>query len=175
MISGDDSLYPNNYVRILLEEFEKDPRLLVCSGIHTQQKILDEATPHGSGRMIRYSFLRRVLPIPESVGWEGWVVFKARQMGGRVSRIQTVSYQHLRSYGSSTLWAFGQGMYELGYPFWFVLARLVKNMVFGPNRFQQFTMLGGFIEFKLKRKPKLDVADFVVKIQVDRIRRLVVR
>lgn len=175
MISGDDSLYPNNYVQLLLEEFEKDPRLFVCSGIHTKQKILDEASPHGSGRMIRYSFLKQVLPIPESVGWEGWIVFKARQMGGRVKRVQTVSYQHLRSYGSSTLWAFGQGMYELGYPFWFVLARLVKNIVFEPNRLQQLTMLGGFIEFKLKRKTKLDIADFVVKNQIDRIRRLIVR
>lgn len=175
MISGDDSLYPNNYVQLLLEEFEKDPHLFVCSGIHTKQKILDEASPHGSGRMIRYSFLKQVLPIPESVGWEGWIVFKARQMGGRVKRVQTVSYQHMRSYGSSTLWAFGQGMYELGYPFWFVLARLVKNIVFEPNRLQQLTMLGGFIEFKLKRKTKLDIADFVVKNQIDRIRRLIVR
>jgi len=175
MISGDDSLYPDNYVQLLLQEFEKDPRLFVCSGIHTKQKILDEATPYGSGRMIRYSFLKQVLPIPDSVGWEGWVVFKARQMGGRVERVQTVSYQHLRSYGSSTLWAFGQGMYELGYPFWFVLARVVKNIVFEPNKLQQLTMLGGFIEFKLKRKHKLDVADFVVKNQIDRIRRLVVR
>lgn len=175
MISGDDSLYPSNYVQVLLKEFEKDPRLFVCSGIHTQLKVLDEAVPHGSGRMIRYSFLKRVLPIPESVGWEGWVVFKARQMGGRVKRVQTASYHHLRSYGSTTLWAFGQGMYELGYPFWFVLARLVKNMVFGPNRLQQFTMLGGFIEFWLNQKPKLDIADFVVRSQVDRIRRLIIR
>lgn len=175
MISGDDSSYPDNYVQILLEEFEKDPRLFVCSGIHTKQKILDEATPHGSGRIIRYSFLKQVLPIPESVGWEGWIVFKARQMGGRVKRIQTVSYQHLRSYGSSTLWAFGQGMYELGYPFWFVLARLVKNIVFEPNKLQQLTMLGGFIEFELKRKPKLDISEFVVKIQIDRTRRLIIR
>src|SRR3990170_9021664 len=32
MISGDDSVYPRNYVEVLLNEFERDSKLLVCSG-----------------------------------------------------------------------------------------------------------------------------------------------
>jgi len=172
MISGDDSLYPSNYVQLLLEQFEKDPRLCVCSGSHTKQRILDEASPHGSGRVVRYSFLKQILPLPESIGWESWMLFKAQQMGGRVSRIANVSYQHLRPYGSSSVWTFGQSMYELGYPFWFVLVRCAKNIVLEPNRLRQLTMLGGFLEFKLKRKPKLDVADFVARSQIHRLKKL---
>jgi hypothetical protein len=64
-------------------------------------------------------------------------------------------------------------MYELGYPFWFVLARTTKNIVWEPNKLQQLTMLGGFLGFKFGRKTKLDIADFVARRQVDRIKRIV--
>jgi glycosyltransferase involved in cell wall biosynthesis len=175
MISGDDSLYPNNYVQLVLEEFKKDPKLYVCSGSHTKQRILDEASPHGSGRVVRYSFLKKILPLPESIGWESWILFKAQQMGGRVSRVANVSYQHLRPYDSSSVWTFGQSMYELGYPFWFVLARTAKNIVLESNKLQQLTMPAGFLEFKLKRKSKLDIAEFVSRSQVHRIRRILRR
>jgi len=175
MISGDDSLYPNNYVQLVLEEFKKDSQLYVCSGSHTKQKVFDQASPHGSGRIIRYSFLKEVLPFPESIGWESWILFKAQQKGGRIKRIASASYQHLRPYGSSSVWTFGQSMYELGYPFWFILVRLAKNIMTEPNKLQQLTMLGGFLEFKLKRKPKLDISDFVGRSQVQRIRKILRR
>jgi glycosyltransferase involved in cell wall biosynthesis len=172
MISGDDSLYPDNYVQLVLEEFTKDPRLLVCSGSHTKQRTVDETSPHGSGRVIRYDFLKCILPFPESIGWESWILFKAQQMGGRVARIPNVTYQHLRPYGSSSVWTFGQSMYELGYPFWFVLARTAKNIVFESNKLQQLTMIAGFLEFKFRRKPKLDVAGFVARSQTYRLKKL---
>lgn len=172
MISGDDSVYPDNYMQLVLEKLSDDPKLLVCSGSHTKQRTFDETSPHGSGRVIRYSFLKRILPVPESIGWESWILFKAQQMGGRVARIQNVTYQHLRPYGSSSVWTFGQSMYELGYPFWFVLARTTKNMVFESSRLQQLTMIAGFLEFKLRRRAKLDVADFVAKSQTYRLKRL---
>jgi hypothetical protein len=125
--------------------------------------------------MIRYSFLKQVLPFPESIGWESWVLFKAQEMGGQIKRVTSVSFRHLRPYGSGSVWTFGQSMYELGYPFWFVFARFVKNVLLGPNRVKQLTMLGGFLEFKLKRKPRLDIADFVARQQIDRIRRILTR
>ena len=172
MISGDDSLYPSNYLQLMHEALAKDPKLLVCSGSHTTQRTVDETSPHGSGRVIRYSFLKRILPLPESIGWESWILFKAQQMGGRVARIPNVSYQHLRPYGTSSVWTFGQSMHELGYPFWFVLARTAKNIVFESNKLQQLTMIAGFLEFKFRRKPKLDVADFVARSQTYRLKKL---
>lgn len=172
MISGDDCIYPKDYVELLLEEFEKAPQLLVASGSHMEQKIIEEASPHGAGRVILYSFFKQVLPFPETIGWESWILFKALQNGGKVKRFPNVSYQHLKPYSSSSVWTFGQSMYELGYPLWFVFARFLKNVLFEPNKLQQFTMLGGFLEFKLKRKHKLDIADFVARYQKQRIRRL---
>ncbi len=174
MISGDDCIYPKDYVELLLEEFEKDSRLLVASGSHMEQKIIEEASPHGAGRVIRYSFLRRVLPFPETIGWESWILFKALQNGGKVKRFPNVSYQHLKPYSSSSVWTFGQSMYELGYPLWFVLARVAKNFLFEPHKFQQLHMLGGFLEYRLKNKAKLDVGDFVRQYQKQRVRNLLV-
>jgi len=173
MISGDDCIYQQNYVELLLKEFERDSQLLICSGSHMRQKIVEKASPHGSGRIIRYSFLKDVLPFPESIGWESWILFKALQNGGRVERISNVSYQHLRPYSSSSVWTFGQSMYELGYPFWFVFGRFVKNVLFEPNKLRQFHMFRGFLEYKLERKPKLDVANFVANYQRQRIKKLI--
>jgi len=146
---------------------------LVCSGSHVKQNIIEKASPHGSGRIIRYSFLKEVLPFPESIGWESWILFKALQNGGKIKRISDISFQHLKPYSSASIWTFGQSMYELGYPLWFVFARFVKNVLFEPNKIQQFHMLNGFLEYKLKRKPKLDVADFVARYQKQRIKRLI--
>jgi len=173
MISGDDCLYPRDYVELLLNEFDKDPQLLIASGSHMEQKIVQGASPHGAGRMFRYSFLRRVLPFPESIGWESWVLFKALWLGGKAERLSNVSYKHLKPYSSSSVWTFGQSMYELGYPLWFVLGRFLKNILFEPNKLQQFTMLGGYVEYWLERRRRLDIADFVSMYQNHRIRRLI--
>jgi len=174
MISGDDSVYPRNYVEVLLNEFERDSRLLVCSGSHTKQKIVEEASPHGSGRIIRYSFLRKVQPFPETIGWESWILFKALQAGGKVKRVSDLPFEHLKAYSSYSVWTFGQSMYELGYPLWFVLVRVAKNFLFEPHKLQQLHMLGGFLEYGLKRRPKLDVGDFVGRYQKQRIMNLLV-
>lgn len=84
MISGDDCIFPARYVELLLSEFERDPNLLIVSGSHMAQKIVEEASPHGAGRIIEYRFLRSILPFPESIGWESWVLFKALQKGGTI-------------------------------------------------------------------------------------------
>jgi glycosyltransferase involved in cell wall biosynthesis len=175
MISGDDSVYPTEYIELILREFERDAKLLVCSGTHIEQKIFEQSSPHGSGRIIKYSFLKKVIPFPESIGWESWVLFKALQYGGKVKRVAEVRFEHLKPYSSYSVWTFGQSMYELGYPFWFVLGRFAKNSIFESNKMQQLSMIGGFVEYRLERKPRLDVADFVTKYQKQRIQSLVRR
>lgn len=170
MISGDDCLFPSTYVESLLDEFDRNPRLLVCSGTHMKQKIVGKAEPHGAGRIFRYSFLSRILPFPVTIGWESWVLFKALGYGGETARITTVSYDHLKPYSSGSVWTFGHSMYELGYPFWFVLGRCAKNVVFGSHKLQQLHMLRGYVQYWVTGRPRLDIAVFVSKYQKKRVR-----
>jgi len=175
MISGDDCVFPARYVELLLSEFEHDFSLLIVSGSHMKQKILEQASPHGAGRIIVYDFLRTILPFPESIGWESWVLFKALQRGGRIKRTPEVFFQHLRPYSSGSIRTFGQSMYELGYPFWFVVARVLKDSVSGSDRLQRVHMLRGYLEYLFKHKPRLDIADFVAEYQTQRIRDLIAK
>jgi glycosyltransferase involved in cell wall biosynthesis len=175
MISGDDCLFPPTYVEALLKEFEKNPRLLICSGTHMKQKIVGEAAPHGAGRVFRYAFLGKILPFPVTIGWESWVLFKALESGGKTARVSTVSFDHLKPYSSGSVWTFGHSMYELGYPFWFVLGRCAKNIVFESHKLQQLQMLRGYVEYMIKRKPRLDVAAFVSRYQKQRVRNFFAR
>lgn len=172
MISGDDCIFPARYVELLLSEFEHDPNLLIVSGSHMAQKIVEEASPHGAGRIMAYRFLGSILPFPESIGWESWVLFKALQKGGAIKRVPEVSFTHMRPYSSGSVRTFGQSMYELGYPFWFVVARVLKDTIAGPDRLQPLYMLHGYMEYLFRHKPKLDVASFVAKYQTQRIRKL---
>ncbi len=175
MISGDDCLYPPTYVEELLKQFERNPRLLVCSGTHMKQKIVGKAEPHGAGRVFRYSFLSKILPFPVTIGWESWVLFKALEKGGETARITTVTYGHLKPYSSGSVWTFGHSMYELGYPFWFVVGRCIKNVVFGSHKLQQLHMFRGYIEYMINGYPRLDVAPFVGRYEKQRVRTLFAR
>lgn len=175
MISGDDCLYTKTYVEQLLSEFAKDPSLLVCSGSHVRQKIVDEAAPHGAGRIFRYRFLRDLLPWPETAAWESWVLFRALQVGGKTRRVATVSYRHLKPYSSGSVRMFGHGMYELGYPFLFVIGRFAKSVLFERRKLQQLQMIRGYLEYKFRRIPRSDIAAFVSRYQKQRVRRFVSR
>jgi glycosyltransferase involved in cell wall biosynthesis len=175
MISGDDCFFDETYVEQLLDEFAKDPSLLVCSGSHVRQKIVDEAAPHGAGRVFRYTFLRSLLPWQVTAAWESWVLFKALQVGGKSRRFATVSYRHLKPYSSGSVRMFGHGMYELGYPFLVVLGRFAKSVLFERRKLQQLQMILGYLEYRFRRVPRSDVADFVSRYQKQRVRRFVSR
>jgi hypothetical protein len=66
-------------------------------------------------------------------------------------------------------------MYELGYPFWFVVMRVLKDTVAGPDRLQPLHMLRGYLEYLFNQKPRLDIADFVAEYQTQRIRNLIAK
>ena len=92
-------------------------------------------------------------------------------MGWHVKVVPEARYIHLRPYGSHSVWTNGQSMYVNGYPFFVVLLRVLKNLVFGENRWKQFGMIGGFIQYAVRGEPKLDTAWFAYCYEVDRFRR----
>jgi glycosyltransferase involved in cell wall biosynthesis len=132
MISGDDCVYPKDYVRSIISRMTEDPRLVVASGRpRTGSSLLSEHFPSGSGRMVRHSFWQRLGGrYPEKVGWEAWLPYKALQEGFSAQVYSDLIYEHLRPRGSTHQFAYwGSAMHSLGYHPLYALGRMAKNLV----------------------------------------------
>jgi glycosyltransferase involved in cell wall biosynthesis len=173
MLLGDDSVLQRDYVEKLIAKFEQNPKLKIASGSMSKTSNIQGLARHpsGSGRMFNLEFLRKHLPFPESIGWESWILFKGLQEGD-IASFQDVSFQHERHYGTYSIRTFGQGMYALGYPTLFVVARFVKGFLLNDygGRFRSFYLLLGYAEFFLTRQKQLvDVKEFVKQTQTERL------
>lgn len=184
MVSGDDTVYPGDYVEKIVECFRRNPRLKIASGRmeKRESKIPDKLrvqseTPQGTGRMFDYAFLKRHLPFPVSIGWESDILFKGMQEG-EIKCFPEIAFKHTREYGSYSIRTFGHGAYVLGYPFLFFLARSLKTFVLRDceyPRFKVFLQLLGYIEYFLTRQKRLPIADFVKNHLNRRLVRFVAR
>jgi glycosyltransferase involved in cell wall biosynthesis len=131
MISGDDCIYPENYADSVISRMASDVRIVVASGRpRTGSDVLQEHSPSGSGRMIRYSFWRSVgAGYPVKVGWETWLLYKALKEGYRTELYGDLIYEHLRPRGSMHQFSYwGSAMYCLGYHPLYALGRVAKNL-----------------------------------------------
>jgi len=131
LISGDDCIYPQNYVEYLVDEMERDRDLVVVSG-----SILEPGrsrrffAPHGSGRIVRSSFFRQLgNRYPPQYGYETWLLYEALRLGFKVRNFGELSFKHLRRLGS--LHAFedwGLAMRCLGFHPLEVLRRCLSDL-----------------------------------------------
>jgi glycosyltransferase involved in cell wall biosynthesis len=132
MISGDDCVYPKDYVRTVVSRMVSDPEIVVASGRpRTGGSLLSEHFPSGSGRVVRHSFWLSVGGgYPQKVGWEAWLLFKALQKGLTAALYPDLIYEHLRPRGSLHQFAYwGSAMHSLGYHPLYALGRMAKNLV----------------------------------------------
>ncbi|MEM2530342.1 MAG: glycosyltransferase family A protein [Candidatus Bathyarchaeia archaeon] len=178
MIAHDDCTYPPGYIEAILSEFSRDPSLVVASGGIKGAAGRDKA-PVGAGRIIRADFLDEVGGrFPENDAWESWLLFKALRAGRRIACLDWIEFDHNRPYGRGSLWASGRGLYELGYPFSFVLARSLKTLLIGDyplaSRWHILYTPLGYLEMWLKGRPRIDDPDlmeFVREVHRGRLRR----
>ena len=149
MISGDDCVYPTDYVNSIVSRMESDSATVVASGRpRTGSDILEEHSPSGSGRLIRYAFWCSVGgAYPVRVGWETWLLYRALQQGFKTELYVDLIYDHLRPRGSMhqfTYW--GSAMYCLGYHPLYALGRIAKSLAkteVAPNGC--VSMFGGYL------------------------------
>ncbi|MEE9459198.1 MAG: glycosyltransferase family A protein [Candidatus Bathyarchaeia archaeon] len=129
MISGDDCIYPSDYNEFLIDKMENNPKMVVTSG--DINNIIPDATPRGSGRIIRNSFFKKIgNKYPPYYGYEGWILHKALQLGYEIQNFTELRYEHLRPLGKEhkfTDW--GLAMKCLGYHPLEVLYRCVKYVL----------------------------------------------
>jgi biofilm PGA synthesis N-glycosyltransferase PgaC len=130
MISGDDCIYPKEYVSSTLSRMALDSSIVVTSGRpRTGGSLLSEHLPSGSGRMVRHSFWKTVGGrYPQKVGWEASLLYKALRDGFLTRVYPDLIYEHLRPRGSVHQFAYwGSAMYSLGYHPLYALGRIAKS------------------------------------------------
>jgi len=130
MISGDDCVYPPHYAERILDQMNKDHRIVIASG-DIQGALHPDVSPRGSGRFIRISFLQRIGGyFPPYYGYEAWILHKALQLGYSIENYSDTRYRHLREMGKKTRFKdWGLAMKCLGYHPFEVLYRCIKYVL----------------------------------------------
>jgi glycosyltransferase involved in cell wall biosynthesis len=182
MITGDDCIYPSNYVEALLQLMDSDATMVIASGDWGVKPPPDKIKPpQGSGRIVREWFMIMVGGrYPERYGWESWLLLKAIQLGYKTLNLTDLRYAHARSYSSKQIFNWGRAMWVLGYDPLFVAARIAKNVLFRNepiSLFANLQMLAGYATGPLSEdkycKPfDSDLRQFVRRSQRTRLSRL---
>jgi len=102
LISGDDCIYPSNYVEHLVSEMERDQDLVVASGsILEPNGPREYFAPHGSGRIVRSRFFQQLgNRYPPYYGYETWLLFEALRAGFKIRNFGELRFKHSRRQGS---------------------------------------------------------------------------
>jgi len=169
LILGSDDLLPKNYVEVLVERLESDPKLVMASG---QMKGYPShpLRPRGSGRIVKVWFWKQIsdLQFPVISAWEEHMVYKALQLGYDTRAFSDIQYERLREEcGRQPIKAFGDGqsMYSLGYYWVYVLFRVVWIFIRKPKE-AYFLFMGWRSRRGVKRA---DMAEWLSEYQKHQI------
>ena len=126
LISGADAIYPKDYVKNLVKEFEKNPLLVVASG-QIENEPTSIAMPRGCGRLIKTAYLRNFKNpyIYPSYLWEVWMCWFAKINGLTARSFKHITFES-RKHGSRMKFAkYGRNFRACGYPIPMVLRKWI--------------------------------------------------
>jgi hypothetical protein len=153
MIATDDTTYPPEYARDLVDFMDANSSIAVASGNYT--KYVPEK-PHGAGRFVRNSFFEQTQwggLYPELMGYESAILYESERLGYRYATLTEARFQHSRPLGKHhKFYEFGASMKTLGYHPIFVWGRFVKYLATGEvtGRIGAFNMLYYYLSYKPK-------------------------
>lgn len=162
-LDADTSCEPDYHER-LLSAFATDPRLGIASGSAWEQ---EDGTWHqrhmtgdhvwGAARAYRRACLDDVLPLEESMGWDGIDALKAHLAGWHTRTIVDLPFRHHRAEGArdgrrGRAWAAqGRASWFMGYRLWYLAARAAHHARREPAA---VALLGGYVGAALRREPR---------------------
>jgi hypothetical protein len=165
MICDSDHILPQDYVEIIINRMEQNPKVVVASGRIKGEPYV-EIHPRGTGRIVNANFWRKVngLKYPEEWGWETWICLKAMQLGNEVICFYDVVSTVIRptQLGKAELW--GKAMYALGYDWKYALGRCFLTFLKSPTA--GWNMLIGWLSHKNVKR--LEIAKWVSQMQKER-------
>jgi len=161
LICGADAVLPENYFKVISEEMERDPLLVVASGRLESDQTYEMLPPRGT-RVVKADFWRKTngLRYPENLGWESWLVFKALEQGMKVKRIPhliTVAQRPPIKTKMKKARSIGASMNTLGYYWVYAMGRSFRYFLSEPKA--GIEMLIGFLS--TRGMDRMDVAPWV--------------
>jgi glycosyltransferase involved in cell wall biosynthesis len=175
-IMGADNVLPAKYLEGLLDEFAKESKLVIASGIVVGEFEMQKPSTfhvHGGGRLISREFwIQNNESYPVNVGWESYPVFKANQLGYITKAFQNCEIFLQRETGGRTdFYAYGEAMRAFGYFWMLAIGRSLKLLIRNPSG--GLSMFNGYLRGKERYEKPL--RNYLNRIQKRRIRKLILR
>lgn len=185
-LDADTSFEPDYHAR-LLQAFADDARLGMASGSAWEddpdgarrQRHMTGDHVWGAARAYRCACLDDVLPLEESMGWDGIDVLKAALAGWTTATIVDLPFRHHRAEGArdgsrTRAWAAqGRASWFMGYRFWYLAARAAHHARREPAA---LSLVVGYVRAALRRERRC--SDTAVRAHLRReqsLRRLPLR
>jgi poly-beta-1,6-N-acetyl-D-glucosamine synthase len=179
-----DLEFDGNFFKVLLDEFEKDPKLGIASGscfIKVNGKLIEEtkARVHTRGPMkvYRTKCFKDIGGIEPLLGWDTIDEMRAHQNGWTTKTIPMLKILHLRPTQSSGgkingMRNMAKASYYIGYHPLFMLARGVRNMKEKPYVLGGLAMISEYFMNYIERKPQISdkaLREYIRKEQIKRL------
>jgi len=145
IICGADNILPLNFAEVILEEMRKDPKLVIASGHHKDDKVGPGLPPRGT-RMVDAEWWRRLkghrylgeISYPERLGWETWLLYMAKWKGFKTLRVPgliTTPQRPTVPTQAKQAFTMGKSMKRHGNKFLYVVLRAMTFVTkHGPKR-----------------------------------------
>ena len=159
---------PKNYLSEIIKRMENDPKLVVAAGVIRNEYT---AVPRGPGRVVRYSFWKKLgLRYPVNYWYEGYLLWKAQSMGYEINSFNDIISETDRktgiTYEPKRYYYYGLGLKALGYTTPYALARILLFAKKKPKG--AYYMLKGFFS-NYDELYESDLRNYVKKTQIHNI------
>jgi len=135
-----DVVLPKDYVESMIREMEKDPKIGIASGcpiVKTRSGYkpmkMDKQHASDAARIYR-SECWKSFKVYGTIGYDSYLLFKARQMGWETTHFD-IPYYEERPWGKRTIkWWIGRGeaRFVLGYPFRYQILFFISKIMERP-------------------------------------------
>ena len=162
-LDADVSFEPDYFER-LLAAFAADPSLGIASGSgyelcggRWRRRQMSSGSVWGATRAYRSDCFRDVLPLEESMGWDGIDVLKASLHGWRSRTLLDLPFRHHRPEGErdgrrARAWAArGRASHFMGYRGWYLVLRALSYLREEPAA---AAMIWGYVAAATTRQPR---------------------
>jgi glycosyltransferase involved in cell wall biosynthesis len=174
IVDGDVSMEPD-YFELLMGKFAADPSLGMASGSRFEphkgswrrHQVVGTFTVEGQTRAYRMRCLPDVLPLDDSMGWDGIDAVKANLRGWTTRTFPDIEYRHHRLVGArdasvaSARVLEGRGAYYMGYRPTYLVLRAFHHARREPAA---LGLIWGYVLEAVKRGPQYpdrDVIEFL--------------
>jgi poly-beta-1,6-N-acetyl-D-glucosamine synthase len=179
-----DITFGPDFVQSLLAEFLREPRLGIASGTLYERKRgrwQEVVTPRfhtrGATKMYSRACLNAIGGVEPGLGWDTIDDAQANFLGFITRSFRHVHARHHRPQGSAGgvlrgRIAVGQAAYQSGYSPLFMAARACRQAVTWPPVIGAMSMVLGYLEGYLRRKPRTASPELIRFIRRQQVRRL---